>query len=886
MQSFLRDLVAAVAGETDGARILGDASAFASTDRWNNFSGFRETTRNLAERYSRAGVESGLYEIPTGGPVGSGRWIIQQCADVERATLEMLSPERRTLADFAQCPWSVIQWTASTPPEGLVGRVLAVEGRGELERMRGRALGGAFALIRNFQWSLLPLLASRGALGVIVDSEVPNNPDARKWTKFGWGGIDLVHGTVRMPGMVVSAREGDRLRRILERGERVEVRMTVDARHYTGRHDMTWGRIEGAGDPQQEIWAISHSAEPGAIDNASGVAACLEAGRILAALIRSGTLERPKRSIRLLSGYECYSFFHYLEYEPRFQTPLAGVCVDSVGSKPEVCRGRLEWRRTVPMSAGFVNGLGKRVMRAAMQAFDRPYRVFDGGFVSTLDTLVGDPKYGFPCPWLTTHFQGPDRAFDAYHSSADTVELLSETGLAACATGLAAYLYFLADAGNAELLRMARSETDGALAELRSLRRAPEPRKGAPPPPPRAWRAATVREVHHTSLQRLRRWCWGGDSREIARRIGEMEAEVAGAAGGIRLPERWRRRRVPAGARAVPLRRVPVAPTAPGPENVPPWFAETLRKLRLKHWAHFWADGRRDLAAIAERLSSEYGRIVELPEVIEYFEAHQKLGYVAMARPDSFVSPRQLVRDLRRLGVKPGMNLMVHSSLSAIGHVEGGVEAVAGALVEAVGRTGTIMVPTFNHKGATVYNPATTPGISGAIGEALRQRPDAFRSDHTSHPVAAVGKRAEEFTRDHLKNGLWTPDSPLGRLMDAGGWVLCLGVDQVYSTHYHLAETAFGHCIDPKGSTGRVVLMDGRVNETATLAWRDGACPSDPAAIGTWLDRRGMRRKGRVGNADCTLTRARDIFDVRARMIRDHCPRCQVQPKTDPLHQV
>ena len=40
---------------------------------------------------------------------------------------------------------------------------------------------------------------------------------------------------------------------------------------------------------------------------------------------------------------------------------------------------------------------------------------------------------------------------------------------------------------------------------------------------------------------------------------------------------------------------------------------------------------------------------------------------------------------LQSLGVEPGMVLMVHSSLSALGHVEGGADAVIDALEEVVG---------------------------------------------------------------------------------------------------------------------------------------------------------------------------------------------------------
>ena len=52
---------------------------------------------------------------------------------------------------------------------------------------------------------------------------------------------------------------------------------------------------------------------------------------------------------------------------------------------------------------------------------------------------------------------------------------------------------------------------------------------------------------------------------------------------------------------------------------------------------------------------------------------------------------------LRRIGIEPGMKLMVHSSLSSLGHVEGGAETVIGALMEAVTEDGILLLPSFNH---------------------------------------------------------------------------------------------------------------------------------------------------------------------------------------------
>ena len=59
------------------------------------------------------------------------------------------------------------------------------------------------------------------------------------------------------------------------------------------------------------------------------------------------------------------------------------------------------------------------------------------------------------------------------------------------------------------------------------------------------------------------------------------------------------------------------------------------------------------------------------------------------------VSLKELKDTLLRLGLKPGMKLMVHSKFSSFGGVEGGPEAFCRLLMELLTPEGVLMMPSF-----------------------------------------------------------------------------------------------------------------------------------------------------------------------------------------------
>ncbi|MEX0745699.1 MAG: AAC(3) family N-acetyltransferase, partial [Phycisphaeraceae bacterium] len=839
----------------DGQRMLDLVRDLVATERFNSFDRFHETTATLTRAYEAAGAQVACDEIATGGRLGSGRWVIHEAADVHAATLAITSPRRRVVADFASNPWHVVQWSAATPTAGVDGELVVLDDGEAVERLRPGELRGRFVLTRLPLRAWLKPLADAGAAVVVGDAGVPGLPDAVPWTKFGWGGLPIEWGPTRLVGFALSARQGEQLRRRHESHGPLTLHAEADIRRYSGTHDVVSGIVVGRDDPQDEVWAMAHSAEPGAVDNASGVASCVEIARVLEALIRRGALPRPRRSIRLISGYECYGFFAYLEQQRRFQPPLAGVNIDSVGLKPAYCDARLQWHATVPMSAGFVDRVGETVLRAAMRLDDAGYRYHHEPFVSTSDTLVGDPKYGFPCPWLTTH-RKRSPGYAAYHSSADTTELISQPGLRLGVTAMAAYLHYLADAGNDEMLELADAETGYFSRRLDGVE-APE--------------ARYLRDQHGVSLDRLERWMWGGDRSAMLHHLAACRRQVDEAAGR---PRPRRSRAAPGGC--VPRRTALLTPTL---ENTPGPIARRIRDTGLPAWALYWADGRRNLAQIAEAVSVEHGRRTSVDEVARFFQAHAELDYVEMVRPDAVIGKRQLVRDLKALGLGADMNVMVHSALSRIGQVEGGADTVVEALLAVLGPSGTLMMPSFNHGAAAVFNVSATPTTNGAIPDALWRRPEAVRSVHPTHAFAAIGPAAERFCAD-AADGVFAAGSPIGRLIDAGGYLLSLGVTHAASTAMHVAETAVPcGCLAPHGGAEKQVIDRQGPRRMHAMAWRDGQCPVSSRSLDQAMRRRRDQRRGKVGEAACTLVKAERLYRVRMRQLRHVCPTCKIKPR-------
>ena len=242
-----------------------------------------------------------------------------------------------------------------------------------------------------------------------------------------------------------------------------------------------------------------------------------------------------------------------------------------------------------------------------------------------------------------------------------------------------------------------------------------------------------------------------------------------------------------------------------------------------------------------------------------------------------------LVKDLKALGLEAGDIVLMHSNLRALASVkeilaapEGGMKWLIEAFREvlAIGEPGggLLAVPTltscFVGSGSVsgkIWHPDKTPSRVGQITNYVRQQPDFKRSDHPTHPLGAIGERAEEFCSGHSwRDGASTFDrgGPWGHLVDWNGKVMWLGTTMQTQTMVHALEDWMKL---PYRSTEAALVEadDGKPREVPITMAPSGARDFyrvDSKCATKW-DAEGTYVKGKVCDADGEAMQAHDFAD-------------------------
>ena len=230
------------------------------------------------------------------------------------------------------------------------------------------------------------------------------------------------------------------------------------------------------------------------------------------------------------------------------------------------------------------------------------------------------------------------------------------------------------------------------------------------------------------------------------------------------------------------------------------------------------------------------------------------------------ISRTEIVAQLRGLGVRDGGVLLVHTSYRAVRPVEGGPLGLIGALREALGEGGTLVMPSWSGEEDIPFDPITAPADPdlGIVAELFRREPDTRRSHH-AHAFAAAGPQAERIIADPLPLPPHRQQSPVGRVHELDGQILLLGVGQDANTTIHLAECLAG--VPYRLAKFITVRLGGR---PVRLDYGENDhCCQRFALTDDWLRSRNLQSEGRVGHAHARLIRSRDIVTITREQIAD-----------------
>jgi hypothetical protein len=453
---MVKNLVGKIGKELSGERAKDYVAEIIQHHRIQASPGFRAAAQYVSGLLNEYGVKNEVLSFPGDGKTFYWASLNPQEWAATDATLELIEPETRELADFRKNKISLIQ--RSAPVKDVISEVVLLEDGEQREEYRGLNIKGKMVMTKGTIDRVYDLAVKEfGAIGIIYDGiwDLPkvrgrfDIPDARQYSSFWWRSNDK-----KCFGFVLSPKQGEAIRQLFQQGKKVKVKASVKSRFYNGKVEVVSALIPGKTD--KEILLVAHLChpQPSANDNASGSGCLLEIARTLKHLILTKQLEKPKRSIRLLWVPEMTGTYCYLATNPkRIKKTIAAVNLDMVGQNQDLCKSSFLIENPPLAIPSYCVELLERIREELLPEvpthgsmggyalFRYAVTPFSGG---SDHYILSDPTVGIPCPML---IQWPDIF---YHTTMDTLEKVDPKSLKMVGTISAAYAYFLANASDGE----------------------------------------------------------------------------------------------------------------------------------------------------------------------------------------------------------------------------------------------------------------------------------------------------------------------------------------------------------------------------------------------------------------------------------------------------
>ncbi|TAH69658.1 MAG: AAC(3) family N-acetyltransferase [Anaerolineaceae bacterium] len=238
---------------------------------------------------------------------------------------------------------------------------------------------------------------------------------------------------------------------------------------------------------------------------------------------------------------------------------------------------------------------------------------------------------------------------------------------------------------------------------------------------------------------------------------------------------------------------------------------------------------------------------------------------------------QDLLESISKIEILPTDTLMVHSSMKAIGEVEGGADTVLDAFIQYLQDDGLLIFPTHTWEQINdeynVYDPMTEPSCVGILTNLFLKRPGVIRSLHPTHSVAALGKDAAYYTsgEEHFdtpcsRNGCW------GKLYDRKAKILFLGSSLKKNTYIHGVEE-WNHIpnrLMEKPRQLKIKAPDGRIIDRPFHShfFTGGDISQNYDKILPPLLHYGVAKRGKIGDAESVLCDAVEMANITSEFLQ------------------
>ena len=232
------------------------------------------------------------------------------------------------------------------------------------------------------------------------------------------------------------------------------------------------------------------------------------------------------------------------------------------------------------------------------------------------------------------------------------------------------------------------------------------------------------------------------------------------------------------------------------------------------------------------------------------------------------IAKEQLISDLKHLGVCEGDILNIKVSYKSIGEIDGGIKTFIEALLDVVGKNGTIFTDSFvrSHTPFELFFSPTkcivdenTKSYAGYVANALIKHPNAKRSPHPIQKFVAVGANAD-IVLNHKADS--EPYSTLYEIAQLGAKNIRIGAENkvvgVGTTHVAIDKLKWKQKI---AKNGVIYIEDGK-KKTFYGFWPNACKIAFNNMLPLHRKFGGIINEGKVGKADAVLSDMKKTLDI------------------------